>query len=47
MELAIGYESFINKSNENGETIGHGLSQEELQSMIDRVKKGKKEGNAS
>jgi len=46
MELSIGYETFLNKSKENGQTIGHGLSQEELQAMLDNVK-GKKEGNAS
>lgn len=47
MELAIGYETYLNKKHKGGETIGHGKSQQELQAMLDRVKQRKQEGNAS
>jgi len=49
MELAIGYESWVNSKHSKGEkVVHHGKSQEELQAMLDRTKEineGRKRGS--
>jgi hypothetical protein len=44
LETAIGYETYLRKSHESGHSSNHGLSQEDMQAMIDRVR-GQNDGS--
>jgi|TARA_R110000796_G_scaffold2458_2_gene9692 hypothetical protein len=38
LEVAIGYETYLRKQNESGQTIGHNQTEDELQEMLNSVR---------
>lgn len=38
LEVAVGYETYLRKQNESGHTVGHNVSTEEMQQMLNSVR---------
>lgn len=44
LEIAVGYETYLRKQNEKGHAVGHNMSNDDLQSMLNSVR-GQTDGN--